>query len=296
MLSINSLSKRIAVQSVDKQKKVFVRAKHLAITSTDIAIKARNITLQYGAKTILDSINLDIQSGQVTALLGPNGAGKSSLLKILCGEISLSDKAETKSSLHYFGKPTQDWHKDILAKHLGILPQHSTLSFPFLVREVVELGGLPHAISKNELREICQQKMQQVGISAFADRLYPQLSGGEKQRVHLARVLTQLHFAENHRIFMLDEPTSALDLRHQHKTLSLAQQMAQTGSAVVIVLHDLNLAAQYADRVLLLHNGTIVSDGNAWQTLSPENIEQVYGQKTLLSTHPEYGFPVIMPK
>lgn len=297
MFSIENLSKKMAVQNLDKANQIFVHPKNLPLAQNNVAIKARHLSLNFGQKTILNNINLDIHLGSVTALLGPNGAGKSSLLKLLCGEMNLpSSSAEPTPTLHYFGKPAQQWDKTLLARHLGILPQHSTLSFPFLVKEVVELGGLPLAVSKEELQNITQEKMCQVGIDKLAEHLYPQLSGGEKQRVHLARVLTQLHFADAHRIFMLDEPTSALDLSYQHKTLQLAQQMAQTGTAVVIVLHDLNLAAQYADRILLLHEGDIVADGNAWQTLSPTNIEQVYGQQTIISTHPKYGFPVIMPK
>lgn len=295
MFSRNVLSKRMAVQVSDGKGQVFVRPKSGQLAQGAVAIKARNINLSYGKRRILNDINLDIHSGQVTALLGPNGAGKSSLLKILCGEINLDNMA-SNAYLHYFGKPSQDWDKAVLARHLGILPQHSTLNFPFLVREVVELGGLPLSVSKKELIAITQEKMQLVGILPLADHLYPRLSGGEKQRVHLARVLTQLHLAEQHRVFMLDEPTSALDLSHQHNTLQLAKQMAQSGSAVVIVLHDLNLAAQYSDRILLLHQGEIAADGNAWQTLSPQNIDKVYGQKTIISAHPEYGFPVIMPK
>ncbi|WP_245879906.1 heme ABC transporter ATP-binding protein [Vibrio gangliei] len=293
MFTMNVLSKRMPVQQIERDKKVFVRAKEQATSQHDIAIKARNLSLHYGKKNILNQLNLDIYQGKVTALLGPNGAGKSSLLKILCGESVCSSH---EASLHYFGKPNVDWDKGLLARHLGILPQHSTLSFPFLVREVVELGGLPLGLPRKELALIAEEKMEQVGILSMASRHYPQLSGGEKQRVHLARVLTQLHLAQDNRIFMLDEPTSALDLAHQHNTLSLAKQMAQAGTAVVVVLHDLNLATQYADRILLLQGGNIVADGSAWQTLSPDNIYNVYGQSTLISTHPEYGFPVIMPK
>lgn len=269
--------------------------KSCPLNRSDIAITAKHLTLQYRNKSILDDVSLDIYSGEVTALLGPNGTGKSSLLKLLCGEMSLTQQSNSLACLNYFGQPSSNWDKQILARHLGMLPQHSTLSFPFLVEEVVELGGLPLNVSKAELSQIACEKMELVGILSMAKQMYPQLSGGEKQRVHLARVLTQLHYAQSEQIFMLDEPTSALDLAHQHNTLRLAQDMARKGTAVVVVLHDLNLAAQYADRILLLNNGTIISDGSAWQTLTASNIDQVYGQKTILSPHPEYGFPVIMP-
>lgn len=260
------------------------------------AITASNINLKYGSDVILDNINVEIKAGQVTALLGPNGAGKSSLLKILCGEQELNH-TQTHSSpvIQYFGKPSTKWNKSVLAKHLGILPQHSTLSFPFLVKEVVKLGGLPLTVSNAELQNIAEEFMLNVGIDHLKNRLYPSLSGGEKQRVHLARVLTQLSQSNENKIFMLDEPTSALDLSHQHNTLMLAREMAQSGAAIVVVLHDLNLASQYADRILLLHQGKIVSDGSPWQALTSENIEDVYHQKTMIMPHPQYNIPVVIP-
>lgn len=260
------------------------------------AITASNINLKYGSDVILDNINVEIKAGQVTALLGPNGAGKSSLLKILCGEQELNHTPTHSSPvIQYFGKPSTTWNKSVLAKHLGILPQHSTLSFPFLVKEVVKLGGLPLTVSNAELQNIAEEFMLNVGIDHLKNRLYPSLSGGEKQRVHLARVLTQLSQSNENKIFMLDEPTSALDLSHQHNTLMLAREMAQSGAAIVVVLHDLNLASQYADRILLLHQGKIVSDGSPWQALTSENIEDVYHQKTMIMPHPQYNIPVVIP-
>ncbi|WP_413478580.1 heme ABC transporter ATP-binding protein [Vibrio hibernica] len=264
------------------------------------AIKARHIHLQFGNKLILNDLNLDIYQGQVTALLGPNGTGKSSLLKILSGEQSLPKKPklannDQEPTLHYFGKAQQDWDKSQLAKQLGMLPQQSTLTFPFLAKEVVELGGIPLSLNNHDLKQTTQKTMATVGISDLSERSYPSLSGGEKQRVHLARVLTQLSSATDNCIFMLDEPTSALDLAHQHRTLSLAKTMADNGATVIIVLHDLNLTAQYADRILLLNQGEIIADGTPWETLTPENISQVYGYPTFIQPHPTYGFPVVYP-
>lgn len=266
------------------------------INRTVNAITASNLNLKYGSKVILNNINIEIKAGQVTALLGPNGAGKSSLLKILCGEHELNNpQSLNPPAIQYFGKPSTEWNKSILAKHLGMLPQHSTLSFPFLVKEVVKLGGLPLTISNVELQNTSEEFMLNVGIDHLKNRLYPSLSGGEKQRVHLARVLTQLSQPNENKIFMLDEPTSALDLSHQHNTLMLARKMAKSGATIVVVLHDLNLASQYADRILLLNEGKIVADGSPWQTLTSENIENVYQQKTMIMTHPQYNIPVIIP-
>ncbi|CAH0530211.1 heme ABC transporter ATP-binding protein [Vibrio hippocampi] len=254
------------------------------------ALSVSNVSIKFGHQVILDNLDISLYSGQVTALLGPNGAGKSTLLKLLCGETTSS--CEVK----YFGETREKWGPEKLSKHLGLLPQHSTLSFPFLAQEVVELGAIPLDTTHRETKQLAQQYMQRADVTHLADRLYPSLSGGEKQRVHLARVLTQLHHAGDKKILMLDEPTSALDLAHQHNTLALAKELAEQGCAVVIVLHDLNLAAQYSDRILVLNNGKIVADGTPWQTITSKMIADVYGYETLINSHPEKDIPVVLPK
>ncbi|NVO99530.1 heme ABC transporter ATP-binding protein, partial [Photobacterium damselae subsp. damselae] len=133
-----------------------------------------------------------------------------------------------------------------------------------------------------------------VGVDHLANRLYPTLSGGEKQRVHFARVLTQLSHSGKQCILMLDEPTSALDLAHQHHTLEIAQALSQQGAAVIIVIHDLNLAAQYADRLIILNQGKIQADGTPWQVLTPISVENVYGWPVQVIAHPEHNYPVIL--
>lgn len=251
-----------------------------------VAISAKNISYQLNNKIILDDINLDLHCGEVTTLLGPNGAGKSTLLKILCDEI------ESNNEIRYFNKKKEEWNKSLLAQKLGILPQQSSLSFAFSVSEVVELGGLPLDLPNKILAPLTRSMMQKTGIGHLAERLYPSLSGGEKQRVHLARVLTQVSQYQQ-KIVMLDEPTSALDLSHQHNTLRLARELAAEGAAVVVVLHDLNLAAQYSDRVIVLKDGKLQTDGKPWEAITAEMIEDVYGHKTLIQAHPMYDFPVV---
>ncbi len=138
--------------------------------------------------------------------------------------------------------------------------------------------------------------MLKTDVLHLAASLYPSLSGGGKQRLHLARVLTHLHQAAQQRILMLDETTSALDLAHQHNTLQLARQLAdEEQCAVVVVLHDLNLAAQYSDRLILLHQGKIVCDATPWPPLTAERIEQVYGYQALVAVHPTRDFPMVYP-
>ncbi|CAE6919106.1 Part of the ABC transporter complex HmuTUV involved in hemin import. Responsible for energy coupling to the transport system [Vibrio sp. B1REV9] len=252
------------------------------------ALSGKNISMQYGNRIVLDDISIDIRAGEVTALLGPNGAGKSTLLKLLCGEIP------SQNDIEYFGKQKNDWVPSESAKHIAMLPQHSTLTFPFLAKEVVELGAIPLSITNKETTQLALHYMGQTDVLHLADRLYPALSGGEKQRLHLARVLTQLHQSGERKILMLDEPTSALDLAHQHNTLKIAREAAkQHNAAVVVVLHDLNLASQYSDRLVLLHNGKLVCDDTPWNALTPERIEHVYGYRSIVTKHPTLNFPQV---
>lgn len=250
------------------------------------AISATGISYRINNQLILDNLDLELQCGEVTTLLGPNGAGKSTLLKILCNEI------ENNNRIHYFGQEKNNWNATSLAKQMGILPQHSTLSFAFSVQEVVELGGLPLDLPNAKLQPIIATMMNKTGIQHLAHRLYPSLSGGEKQRVHLARVLTQVSQSQQ-KIIMLDEPTSALDLSHQHNTLRLARELADEGAAVIIVMHDLNLAAQYSDRVIVLKDGKLQADGTPWEAITPQMIERVYGHHTLVQSHPTLDFPTV---
>jgi iron complex transport system ATP-binding protein len=255
------------------------------------AISCKNIHLKLGGKVILDDISLQIYQGQVTTLLGPNGAGKSSLLKILADEIKATPSAQ--SEIHYFNEVKKNWNRTQLAKHVGILPQQSSLTFAFTVREVVELGLLPLSLSRTQADKVINEMLEKVDTLNLESRLYPLLSGGEKQRVHLARVLTQLSESGDKTVLMLDEPTSALDLSHQHNTLSIAREMADQGAAVIIVLHDLNLAAQYSDRVLILNKGKIQADGSPWEALTVEKIGQVYQHKVHILKHPSADYPVV---
>ncbi|KJG10140.1 heme ABC transporter ATP-binding protein [Photobacterium kishitanii] len=260
-----------------------------ATFSHSTAITARNLQLTLADKVLLDNFSIDIKAGEVTALLGPNGAGKSTLLKILCGEMT-----PESGDVAFFDRDINEWQRAELARHLGILPQHSSLSFAFTCKEVVELGTMPLCLSRQEIDHITTQTMHNTDVIHLAQRLYPTLSGGEKQRIHFARVLTQLSQANEKCILMLDEPTSALDLAHQHKTLQAAQAMAAQGAAVIVVLHDLNLAAQYAQRMVIIQHGKIQADGSPWQALDPAVINAVYGWQVSVHSHPIHGYPYLL--
>lgn len=251
-------------------------------------IELNNLHLTLGDKTILNNVSTQLRSNEVTVLLGPNGTGKSSLLKVMMGEW------KKESQVNYFNKPRHQWNKRELAKHVGVLPQSSSLTFNFTVREVVELGAIPLSLPNDIVQVVVDHNMHKTDVMHLAERFYPSLSGGEKQRVHLARVLTQLEQSGEQSILLLDEPTAALDLSHQHNTLQLAKRQALKGAAVVIVMHDLNLAAQYADRIMILNQGSIVADGSPWEVLTPQIISQVYDYQTMVIKHPEHDFPVVL--
>lgn len=255
---------------------------------TETSIELHDVHLTLGGKTILDNISVSFFPGQLTVLLGPNGAGKSSLLKMISGEW------KSQGQISYFGSSAQSWDPSTLARHLGVLPQSSSLSFNFKVHEVVELGGMPLTANTTTIKNIAQSYMQATDIEHLANRLYPNLSGGEKQRVHLARVLTQLAQSGSNKILLLDEPTSASDLCHQHTTLQLARKLTAEGATVIAVIHDLNLAAKYADRILMLHQARLIADGAPWQTLTADTIAKVYGWPVEVIPHPHADYPIIL--
>ncbi|MGB5855265.1 MAG: heme ABC transporter ATP-binding protein [Oceanisphaera sp.] len=242
-------------------------------------IKQLSLTLQ--RRQLLTDIDLQLHAGQVTVLIGPNGAGKSTLFKCIAGEHS------PRGHMHLFGRERALWSRQALARQLAVLPQQSGLLFPFLAQEVVSLGRIPHNSSERENLPIIEQAMQRAQVWHLREAPYPQLSGGEKQRVHFARILAQLTGSEKQRILLLDEPTSALDLGQQHLLLSEAHRLAADGCAVLVIVHDLNLAARYGDQLVLLHNGRIASVGCPEQVLTPANVEQYFGYKAQLLQSPD---------
>lgn len=272
---------------------LFTQPKHMSeplicdyCEPTSIAV--RHLSVELSQRTILDDVSFKLEKGEFTALLGPNGTGKSTLLKAITGEI------DGQGDVMLFGHPKTYWPSGDLAQHLGVLPQSSSLSFNFTSREVVSLGGIGLNMSNHQLGQLVIQNMEKTDVIHLAGRSYPTLSGGEKQRVHLARVLTQLEQGGNNKILLLDEPTSALDLHHQHTTLALAKSLAQQGATVVAVLHDLNLAAQYADRLMILNKGNIVVDAPPKHALKSDIIERVYQHKVSVIPHPKLGHPVVI--
>jgi iron complex transport system ATP-binding protein len=253
-------------------------------------------------RRLLDDVSLALRAGELVALVGPNGAGKSTLLACLSGAL-----APTAGRTWLAGRPLASWAPDERARHLAVLRQDTRLAFAFTAREVVVLGRTPHAGGRGPSRrdrELAAEALRSVDAAHLADRLVPTLSGGEQQRVQLARVLCQLmddpdrpvdpdqaHRAT--RVLLLDEPLAGLDLCHQHASLRVARAFAEAGGAVLVSLHDLNQASQYADRVLVLHGGRLVAEGPPRAVVAPPLVARVFATRTLALHHPLLAHPVL---
>ena len=259
-----------------------------------------HVTYRIGSKALLEGVMAEVRPSQVTAVVGANGAGKTTLLRIASGELAPSEGTAQMDGtpLHTLGAREQ-------ARRRAVLPQQSHLGFSFPVLDVVLMGRTPHLAGRAESArdgQIAHAALEAVGMAGFAERAYPTLSGGEQQRVHLARTLAQVwnepdeeHPGKCHRYLLLDEPTASLDLRHQHGVLAVARRFAADGAGVLAVLHDLNLAAQYADHVLVLRRGAVYAQGAPTRVLTPEVIRGAFGMDVLVQSHPRYDCPLVIP-
>ncbi|MBP2474998.1 iron complex transport system ATP-binding protein [Crossiella equi] len=253
-----------------------------------VVAEARDVAVRLGGTGILHGVSLTVRTGEVLALLGPNGAGKSTLLAALTGDVAPSGG---QALVH--GRPVGAYRPRELALLRAVLPQHVQLSFPFTVAEVVEMGRAPWTGTARaaEDEEAVAAAMRESEVEEFADRRFPSLSGGERARVALARVL-----AQRVGLLLLDEPTAALDLRHQEAVLRVARRRAEAGDAVVVVLHDLGLAAAYAHRVALLAGGSLAACGTPAEVLTPALLSEVYRHEVEVLAHPRTGAPLVLPR
>jgi len=237
---------------------------------------ARGVGVRAGSSTLLQAVDLRLAPGEVGAILGPNGAGKSTLLAVLAGL-----RAPDSGDVTLNGQTVSPAQAHRLARQRAVLPQETAVAFDFRVQEVVELGRYPHRQqpSRNEAA-IAQAAMQATGVAAMSERTLASLSGGERARAQLARVMAQIWEPDAEgtpRWLLLDEPTAALDLRHQHETLGTVQRWArEQGVGVLAVLHDPNLALRYADRAWVLDAGTLQASGPPAQVLQPALVQRVW--------------------
>lgn len=246
------------------------------------------VTVSYdGERKVLEGASLDVRAGEVLALVGPNGAGKSTLLGVITGDVE-----EASGSVIINDHPSYAWNTRELAMRRAVLLQQVDVSFPFTVLEVVEMGRAPWQRTQAAADDdtIVSAVLERTDTSRFASRTFTSLSGGERSRAALGRVLAQAA-----PILLLDEPTAAMDIRHQELVLTIAREYAATGSAVVVVLHSLDLAGAYADRIALLNNGRIAADGTPEEVLTAERISEAYGHPVTVLTDPVSGSPLVVP-
>lgn len=226
---------------------------------------------------LLEDVSINFEAGKLNLIIGPNGAGKTTLIKILCGQI-ISQQGE----VCFDNKNINEYSLLEMAGFRAVLSQNVDLAFPLSVSEIVMMGRYPHfkvkPMASDEIA--CDESMRFFDIFEFRDRNYMTLSGGEKQRVHFARVMAQIWFPvkNGYRYLILDEPLTFLDVRYQFDFMRKLIQLLRTQNDIVIigVVHDLNLAAKFADSIILLHQGKILSSGNKEKVLSTENIKTAY--------------------
>ncbi|MCP9618805.1 heme ABC transporter ATP-binding protein [Nocardia otitidiscaviarum] len=253
-----------------------------------VTLSARGVVVERGkGRRVLDGIDFEVRAGEIVALVGPNGAGKSTLLAALTGELDLLG-----GTVELDGRPLSDWAPVEMARRRAVLPQSHTVGFPFTAREVVAMGRAPWVRTERQHRddEFIAAAMRATDVTHLAARTFPALSGGERARVALARVL-----AQDTPTLLLDEPTAALDLGHQEQVLALARDRAATGAAVVVVVHDLGVAAAYADRVAVLDAGRIAADGPPRAVLTTELLTRVYRHPVEVLDHPVTGAQLVLP-
>ena len=256
-----------------------------------MALCAEGASLKIHHKTLLQATDLQLAAGEITAICGPNGAGKTSLLRVLSGDASPSAGAVSLNS-----QPLASWTATDRAQTLAVLPQHSSLEFAFAVEDVVVLGRTPHNSGYRHDQQIVSAALAAVDGEQLRQRNYIELSGGEQQRVQLARVLAQLWESSPHgeRHLLLDEPTASLDLAHQALLLAVLKDFAGQGVGICVVVHDLNLAARMADRLLIMQNGAIVASGSPAEVLQAELIARVFGVQVELIAHPKHETPLVV--
>jgi len=252
-----------------------------------VLIRAAGVAAGHGDRPVLHGVDLTVTAGEVVALAGPNGAGKSTLLAVLAGDL-----APNGGVVELHGRPLARWRPLEQARRRAVLPQQHVLSFPFTVEQVVRMGRAPWAGTPAEDDDdaAVAEAMVAADVTAFADRPYPHLSGGERARVALARVL-----AQRTGLLLLDEPTAALDLHHQEVVLGIARRRAAAGDGVAVVLHDLALAAAYADRVVILAAGRVAASGAPADVLTADLLSEVWQHPIEVLPHPRTGSPLVLP-
>ena len=268
--------------------------------SGGIAYEVQDVSFRYGERWrqgsqtetwAVQRINFAVGDGEIFGIIGPNGSGKSSLLKVLANMA-----APQGGTVRLFGEPLDRWAREAVARQVAYMPQDVASDFAFSTHEMVLMGRFPHrqlrrwnllGWESTEDHIAVEQAMAQADVTHLADREVGTLSAGERQRVLLARALSQ-----QPRVLLLDEPTAHLDLQHQLDLCRILKRVhAQKGITVVLVSHDMNLASQYCDRIMMMKYGRLMALGSPYEVMTPQNLESVYGCRVLIDGHPETGLP-----
>jgi iron complex transport system ATP-binding protein len=254
------------------------------------AINVTYLSWTYGSYTVLNHVGFQVEASSFFTIIGPNGSGKSTLMKLMAGVLKL-DQGEIRIS----GKPLNRYPGRVLARTVAYVPQSVSVEFPFSVEEVVLLGRSPHqgllGMTSDKDHDMARQTMKFTDSLHLARRRMDQISGGERQRVFIARAICQ-----QPDIMLLDEPASALDFAHQIRLMDLLERLrTETGMTIVMVSHDINLAALYSDAMLLLSKGRVVGTGTPDQVLDCQTLESVFGCSFIVETNPFRPVPMIFP-
>lgn len=245
------------------------------------------------ARAAVDGVGLEVPAGACTAVLGPNGSGKSTLLRLLLGVLP-----PTGGSVRFRGRAVGEWPRAEMAREVGVVPQGEEAAFPMSVRETVAMGRYPHLGPWRREgaadRRAVEEAMARCDVAHLAGRAMSTLSGGERQRVRLARAL-----AQEAGVLALDEPTAALDVGHEMAIFELLRDLGRAGKTVLLVTHNLNLAARYAGRMVLLDRGRVAAEGTPAEVLERRTVERVYGWPVRVVPHPgpgpDQGAPQVVP-
>ncbi|MHA6684281.1 heme ABC transporter ATP-binding protein [Mesorhizobium sp. A556] len=258
-------------------------------------IGAEGVSVAIGGKRIVSDIDFEARPGEIATIVGPNGSGKTTFLKALSGELAHSGRVTINGSDTARMKPAA------AAAIRAVLPQATALAFPFTVREIVRLGlvGGRSGVLPGEAERLPERALERVDLHGFAGRFYQELSGGEQQRVQLARVLCQVwepvHEGQP-RYLLLDEPVSSLDIKHQLVIMGIAREFAQGGGGVIAILHDLNLTAMVSDRIFVMHRGRLAAAGTPREVLRDELMQEVFDCRLVVGAVPAGNVPFVLPQ
>ena len=256
----------------------------------NIAVNAKNLSFAYDGTTVVSDLSFSVNTGEFFIVIGPNGSGKTTLMKIIAGLLKPDD-----GELAILGRPIKSYKRKNLARKIAFVPQHVPVDFPFIVSDVVLFGRSPHlgtfGLETKKDVDLADQAMAFTEIHHFSNRRLDQLSGGECQRVFIARAICQ-----DPDIIVLDEPTASLDIAHQMRIMDMMEKMKKEKNiTAIMVSHDVNLAAMYADTLMLINRGEVVKLGTPAEVLTYESLESVYGCPLLVDENPLDKLPRVTP-